>query len=258
MCEGIRHSGAPGSLVVSLTISVRHESTWHLTRMFRQPNLLIPWLRRRRAMVSASSHPQSPFVAALVARALATATMSAVLSRPLRARGPACVASDYAPACAPLTHCFTIRARAHTCEHAHTAHAHGHALLGGCKHAAHDVLPWLRARVRETSIALGRFCTWPQPTALCIGADARSRAHVPSPPRPLPDHCHLGAWLPHLPFRLARAVCRGGERADTRRTRCLRSTVLTLTARVPVHQEALLGACVLSHCPIAPAGSWAR
>ena len=75
------------------------------------------------ATVSASSHPQPSFVAALVARALASATMSAVLSRPFRARGPACVASDYAPACAPLTHCFTIRARAHTCEHAHTAHA---------------------------------------------------------------------------------------------------------------------------------------
>ena len=75
------------------------------------------------ATVSASSHPQPSFVAALVARALASATMSAVLSRPFRARGPACVASDYAPACAPLTHCFTIRARAHTCEHAHTANA---------------------------------------------------------------------------------------------------------------------------------------
>ena len=73
---------------MSLTISVRRESAWHITRMFRQPDLLIPWLRRRRAMVSASSHPQSPFVAVLVARALATATMSTVLSRPLRARGP--------------------------------------------------------------------------------------------------------------------------------------------------------------------------
>ena len=40
------------------------------------------------ATVSASSHPQPSFVAALVARALASATMSAVLSRPLRARGP--------------------------------------------------------------------------------------------------------------------------------------------------------------------------
>ena len=86
---------------------------------------------------------------------------------------------------------------------------------------------------------------------LCIGAHARARAHVLSPPRSLPDHCHLWA------LRLARAVCRGGERADTRRTRCLLRTVLTLTARAPVHQEALLvSAC--SHYPIAPAGSWAR
>ena len=34
LCEGIRHSGAPGSLVVSLTISVRRESAWHPMRMF--------------------------------------------------------------------------------------------------------------------------------------------------------------------------------------------------------------------------------
>ena len=153
----------------------------------------------------------------------------------------------------PFLHHPRSRPYVRACPH----RARAHALLGGCKHIAHDVLPWLRARVRGTSIALGRFCTWPQPTALCIGADARSRAHVPSPPRPLPDHCHLWAWLPHLPFRLARAVCRGGERADTRRTRCLLRTVLTLTARAPVHQEALLvSAC--SHYPIAPAGSWAR
>ena len=136
------------------------------------------------ATVSASSHPQPSFVAALVARALASATMSAVLSRPFRARGPACVASDYAPACAPLTHCFTIRARAHTCEHAHTAHAH--ALLGGCEHAAHYVLSFWRARVRETSIAFACFCTWPQPTP-SASAPMRAREpmcyhhHVPCP-----------------------------------------------------------------------------
>ena len=51
-----------------------------------------------------------------------------------------------------------------------------HALLGGCEHAAHYVLSFWRARVRETSIAFACFCTWPQPTP---SASAPMRAREP-------------------------------------------------------------------------------
>jgi len=176
LCEGIRHPGAPGSLVVSLTISVRRDSVWHLTRMFSQPDILIPWIRRR------GSHgirfqPSTTIICCSARRLRARHCHDVRRSlSPTSCARPSCVASDYAPVCTSHTHCFTIRARAHTCEHAHTAQAHAHALLGGCEHAAHYVLSFWRARVRETSIAFACFCTWPQPTP---SASAPMRAREP-------------------------------------------------------------------------------
>ena len=128
-----------------------------------------------KATVSASSHPQPSFVAVLVACALATATMSAVLSRPLRARGPLVSPAATRPS-APRTPIASPSALAPIRASMPTPRTRTHALLGGCEHAAHYVLSFWRARVRETSIAFACFCTWPQPTP---SASAPMRAREP-------------------------------------------------------------------------------